>query len=58
MKFNIRKSIFAVSAAALTMGGLVTVSCTGDLDVDPINPQVSQTFDKDALFNKIYDVIM
>lgn len=54
MKFNIRKSIFAVSAAALTMGGLVTVSCTGDLDVDPINPQVSQTFDKDALFNKIY----
>ncbi len=29
-------------------------SCVGDLDVTPINPQQTMTYDSDAIFNKIY----
>lgn len=39
-------------AGAILMGGMT--SCVNDLDVDNINPQQTSTFDKDALFNKIY----
>lgn len=53
MKFNIKKSLLALSAGVVAFGGAL-VSCTGDLDVDPINPQTTQKLDKDALFNKIY----
>lgn len=51
MKKNRIKTIISAAAIALTMG---VTSCTGDLDVDPINPQQTTTLDQDALFNKIY----
>ncbi|MBR4926446.1 MAG: RagB/SusD family nutrient uptake outer membrane protein [Prevotella sp.] len=50
------KYIFSAAALALALG---TTSCTGDLDVTPINPNL-QTGDKispDALLNKCYGVI-
>jgi len=53
MKLNIKKSILSVAAVTLAMGGLTT-SCTGDLDVTPVNPQQEQALDPDALFNKVY----
>uniref|UniRef100_UPI004038602D RagB/SusD family nutrient uptake outer membrane protein n=1 Tax=Prevotellamassilia timonensis TaxID=1852370 RepID=UPI004038602D len=34
--------------------GLTISSCTGDLDVTPINPQQTQVANDDALFNKLY----
>ena len=34
--------------------GLTITSCTGDLDVTPINPQQTQVANDDALFNKLY----
>lgn len=33
---------------------LSATSCLNDLDVTPINPQVTQTFDQDAVFAKTY----
>jgi hypothetical protein len=33
---------------------MVFTSCIGDLDVDPIDPSVTQEFDQDAVFAKIY----
>lgn len=53
MKFNMNKSILSVAILSLALGG-ISVSCTGDLDVTPINPQTTQVLDEDALFNKIY----
>ena len=51
MKTRILKSIISVAALALTLS---LSSCIGDLDVNPINPQQTMTFDNDAVFNKIY----
>lgn len=53
MKLNIKKSIMSAAIATMAIGG-VTTSCTGDLDVTPINPQQTQVFNAEALFNKIY----
>jgi hypothetical protein len=39
---------------ALISVAFVATSCLGDLDVDPINPRVTQKFDKDAVFGKVY----
>ena len=39
------------AAIALTFG---LTSCVDDLNVEPINPQVSQEFDQQAVFTKIY----
>ena len=50
------KYIFSAAALALALG---TTSCTGDLDVTPIDPNL-QTGDKispDALLNKCYGVM-
>lgn len=53
MKPNIKKTFFSAAIVSLALGAL-TVSCVGDLDVTPINPQQTMSLDKDALFNKIY----
>ncbi|MBR1666945.1 MAG: RagB/SusD family nutrient uptake outer membrane protein [Bacteroidaceae bacterium] len=53
MKFNIKKSILSAAVVTMAVGG-VTTSCTGDLDVNPINPQQTLVLDEDALFNKLY----
>lgn len=52
MKLNI-KSIISIAAVTLSTG-MATTSCTGDLDVENINPQMETTIDGDAFFNKIY----
>lgn len=51
MKFNRIKSYIPAAAMALAVG---MTSCVGDLDVTPINPQQTMTYDQEALFNKIY----
>ena len=33
---------------------LFSVSCVGDLDVQPIDPSVTTTFDQNKVFTKIY----
>ncbi len=45
------KHIVPVAFLALTMG---TTSCTGDLDVTPINPNLDTEVDVSGLFNKCY----
>ncbi|MBQ8564227.1 MAG: RagB/SusD family nutrient uptake outer membrane protein [Bacteroidaceae bacterium] len=50
MKLNI-KNIIMGGAIALAIG---LTSCVDDLNVEPINPQVSQEFDQQAVFTKIY----
>lgn len=50
MKLNIRKYAALMACAC----GLTITSCTGDLDVTPINPQQTQVVNDDALFNKLY----
>ncbi len=45
------KRYFPIAVLALSMG---MSSCTGDLDVTPIDPNKSATVDYDALFNKCY----
>ena len=50
MKLNI-KNIIMGCAVALTIG---LTSCVDDLNVEPINPQVSQEFDQQAVFTKVY----
>lgn len=52
MKLNI-KSIISVAVFALSTG-FATTSCTGDLDVENINPQMDTNLNGDAFFNKIY----
>lgn len=51
MKINRIKSTILTTTMVLTMG---MSSCTGDLDVTPINPQQTMELNQDALFNKIY----
>ncbi|MBP1664067.1 MAG: RagB/SusD domain protein [Bacteroidetes bacterium] len=48
------KHIKYYSLAAIIAVTFGATSCVGDLDVTPINPQVTQTFDKDAVFAKVY----
>lgn len=50
MKLNL-KNIIIGSSVALTIG---LASCVDDLNVTPINPQVSQEFDQQAVFTTIY----
>lgn len=50
MKLNIWKYAALMACAC----GLTITSCTGDLDVTPINPQQTQVANDDALFNKLY----
>lgn len=45
------KSIYLIGAVSFLVG---TTGCMSDLDVKPISPQSSQTFDKDAVFAKTY----
>ncbi len=51
MKFNIFKSFIPVAALGFTMG---FASCTGDLDVTPIDPSTVMTPDEPALYSKCY----
>lgn len=53
MILNKIKSLIPVVVAILTFGTMTT-SCTGDLDVENINPQQTSELDADALLNKIY----
>lgn len=53
MILNKIKSYIPVAVAALTLGAMTT-ACTGDLDVENINPKQTSTLDSDALLNKIY----
>lgn len=46
---KIKYNILLLAAISLS-----TVSCINDLDVTPINPQVTQTFDQEAVFAKTY----
>jgi hypothetical protein len=48
------KHIKFYSLTALILIAFGATSCLGNLDVTPINPQVTQTFDKDAVFAKVY----
>ncbi|MBP7984411.1 MAG: RagB/SusD family nutrient uptake outer membrane protein [Bacteroidaceae bacterium] len=52
MKLKNIKSIIPVAVITIAAFGLG--SCTGDLNVENINPQQVSTFDQDAIFNKIY----
>ena len=45
------KNILPMAAMALSLG---MASCTGDLDVEPINPNLSLDYDVEGLFNKCY----
>ncbi|MCD7930858.1 MAG: RagB/SusD family nutrient uptake outer membrane protein [Tannerellaceae bacterium] len=45
------KSMMALFCAVVLMG---FSSCTGDLDVTPIDPSVTQEFNQDGVFAKIY----
>jgi starch-binding outer membrane protein, SusD/RagB family len=50
-RINIKKSYICILVLTVALG---MVSCVGDLDVTPIDPSVTQTFDQDAVFAKIY----
>ncbi len=52
MNFKYFKNIVPVAAAALMTMGLS--SCTGDLDVTPIDPSTNMTVNEAALFTKCY----
>ena len=45
------KNILPMAAMALSLG---MASCTSDLDVEPINPNLSLDYDVNGLFNKCY----
>ena len=49
--FNIK--LFTAILSVMFVVGLST-SCISDLDVEPIDPSVTQTFDQDGVFTKIY----
>ena len=52
MKFRYLKSLIpAALSLSLTFG---MVSCVGDLDISPIDPQVSGNFSQDEVFTKLY----
>lgn len=50
MKINI-KNLIPMTALALSFG---MASCTDDLDVEPINPNLALDYDVNGLFNKCY----
>lgn len=52
MNFKYIKSVLPLAVLAIATLGIS--SCVGDLDVDPINPQVTMTWDQAKVFNKIY----
>ena len=43
-----------IAAAAILLSASGVVSCVGDLDVEPIDPSVTTTFDQNKVFTKIY----
>ena len=51
MKYKFLKYILPVTALTLVLG---FSSCVGDLNMEPIDPSVTQTFDQDMVFAKIY----
>lgn len=51
MNYKHNKLLYIITLLVVT---LVSTSCLNDLNVTPINPQVSQTFDQDAVFAKTY----
>lgn len=51
MKRNIFKYFIAASVVALSVQ---LSSCVGDLDMEPIDPSVTQNFNQDMVFAKIY----
>jgi hypothetical protein len=52
MKLKNFKNI--LPAAAIVLGSLSLTGCIGDLDVENINPQQTDTPNNDALFTKVY----
>ncbi len=48
-KFNNISNIIVIFSISL-----FATSCINDLNVTPINPQVTQTFDQNAVFAKAY----
>jgi starch-binding outer membrane protein, SusD/RagB family len=51
MNYKNNKLLYIITLFVVTF---VSTSCLNDLNVTPINPQVSQTFDQDAVFAKTY----
>jgi hypothetical protein len=51
MKYRNIKSIFAILSMSFALS---LTSCVNDLNVQPIDPSVIQTFDQDGVFAKIY----
>lgn len=51
MKFRYLKTLLPVASLALALS---VTSCVGDLDVEPINPNLTQKFYQDEVFTKIY----
>ncbi|MDD2799160.1 MAG: RagB/SusD family nutrient uptake outer membrane protein [Bacteroidales bacterium] len=51
MKYRNIKSILSIVSIALAVS---MTSCVNDLNVQPIDPSVTQTFDQDGVFAKIY----
>ena len=51
LNFRYIKNMAPAAALLLALG---MSSCTGDLDVTPINPNLSLEYDADGLFNKCY----
>ncbi|MFM2292641.1 MAG: hypothetical protein RIS29_2454 [Bacteroidota bacterium] len=51
MNYKKNKMLYIIS---LIVVSFITTSCFDDLNVSPINPKVSQTFDQDAVFAKTY----
>lgn len=52
MKISNIKLITTLLAVMFAMG--LSTSCVSDLDVEPIDPSVTQTFNQDGVFAKIY----
>ncbi|MDO5664889.1 MAG: RagB/SusD family nutrient uptake outer membrane protein [Bacteroidia bacterium] len=52
MKYKNIKFIAAIFSVMFVLG--LSTSCVGDLDVEPIDPSVTQTFNQDGVFAKIY----
>lgn len=52
MKFRYLKSLLPVALSVSMMFGIS--SCINDLNISPINPQVSGTFSQDEVFTKLY----
>jgi hypothetical protein len=52
MQHKNKKLIFSILTLLFTVS--ICTSCIGDLDVDPIDPNVNQTFQQDGVFAKIY----